>query len=538
MCGNLKKVHLHVKELSKGCFAYCRKLEEVRVQGISDLPESSFAGCYMLRKFEADGLVSIGARCFDECIGLPAIDLKDIAVIKERAFERCDSLKALKVWKTECGYHAFADCASLETVEISAQTVLKSGVFIGCTQLKSIVFESREYAFSRFSDCLNHVGNPYPGQVREVIASVYSCFDIQDRKILTGYSQDAVKITIPQDIEEIGQDVFRDHIRLKEIVIPNSVKIFGSHAFSQTSWLSGQREKADMVIVNDVLLDGAGCRGKIVIPPSVKRIASWCFAGNTEITELAVSSEQTVIEALSFRNCINLKKITDWNNTEYVLGKVSDLKEAGYPEPIQRIFSECINCFKLDENGNLTESTGNITNLRFPEGIRSVGESVYKDCHLLESIELADDTAGIGKSAFENSKWLKCVKNAQAVVKIGPLAFSGCQSLESVDLSDNLKEIGNRCFEHCCNLKDIHISGCLEKIPERAFFRCKSLKTLCIPESVKEIGPEAFAFCDGLEEVSIPEGTLIPENAFAYCDKVRIQRYEIPRTGKNGAEDI
>ena len=524
-CPKLKKVFLHVKEIGEGCFEYCRQLTEVRLSNVSVLPASCFAGCYMLQHFEAKELTQMEARCFDECVHLNSFDFSGIKVIGDRAFERCDSLKSADLRRIECGYHAFADCAVLESVQISPETKLKSGVFIGCTQMKDITYDSHKYGFGRFSDCLNHVDNPYPAPVREVIASVYSCFEIRDRKQLTGYSQDGLKVTVPRDIEEIGQDVFRDHLRLKEMVIPESVKLFGSHAFSQTLWLTEQRQRSEMVIVNNVLLDGTACRGKVEIPLSVKRIAGWCFAGNIHITELRIPSDRIAVEALSFRNCINLKKITDWDNKEYVLNNVSDLKNAGYPELIQRIFSECINCFKLDEKGNLVESTGNITDLVFPEGIRSVADGVYKDCHLLENIVLSGDTAMIGKSAFENSKWLRNVSNAQAVTSIKAQAFSGCQSLESIDLSDDLTELGNRCFEHCISLKEIHISDKLEVIPQRAFFRCKGLHELFIPESVKVIEDEAFAFCDNLEDVSIALETGVSESAFAYCERIRIHRY-------------
>ncbi len=516
-CPKLKKVRINIGGMEDGVFAYCRTLEEVSISGISKLPAESFTGCFALRKFEAAELTSMDARCFDECICLDSFDFSGISAIGERAFERCDSLKSVKLDDVECGFHAFADCAGLETVEFSGETRFKSGVFIGCTQIKSITFEGNTYEFSKFSDGLNHVGNPYPGAVREVIASIYSCFDIRDGERLLGYSQDAVEVTVPKDVTEIGQDVFRDHIRLSRINIPESVRIFGSHAFSQTGWLEERRKETDMVTVNGVLIDGAGCKGHVSIPDSVVRVAGWSFAGNIDITELTIPSEKIAIEALSFRNCLNLKKITDWNGTEYRLTKVSDLKDAMYPELVQRIFTESINCFKLDAEYNLTESTGNITDLNFPAGIRSVGEGVYKDCHLLETIALSKDTVKIGRSAFESSKWLKTVTNAGAVESIGAMAFSGCQSLESIDLSDNLRELGNRCFEHCSSLQEIHISSRLEKIPERAFFRCKSLKKLVIPDSVKEIGPEAFAFCDGLTEVVVGKDTKVADNAFAFC---------------------
>lgn len=524
VCPKLKKVTLSVSMLQKGIFSYCRELEEVHLSGISVLPSESFTGCYNLRRFEAKELTGVEARCFDECINLDSFDFSDIREIGERAFERCDSLKNIKLNKTICGYHAFADCAGLGSVEITDGTVLKSGVFIGCTQMNCVICNGQNYEFSRFSDCLNHTGNTRPARVKEIIASVWSCFDILDGKLLAGYSQDATAVTVPQDIEEIGQDVFRDHIRLRNINIPASVRSFGSHAFTGTAWLAGQRAEHDMVTVNSILLDGASCKGDVVLPVSVKKVASWCFAGNVHITGLKIPSERIAIANLAFRNCLNLKKITDHNGNEYVLNSVTDLRDKDYPDTVRTIFSECINCFKLNENYDLTESTGNITSLTFPEGIRSIGDGVYKDCHLLETITLSSCTASIGRSAFENSKWLRLVSNAGAVSFIGAQAFSGCQSLEHIDLSDELLELGSRCFEHCIDLKDIHISEKLAKIPERAFFRCKSLKKVVVPKSVEVIEAEAFAFCDGLEEIYIPNETVLGDRVFAYCDKIKVIR--------------
>ena len=521
-CPKLRKVSVHAKELGKGAFSYCRELLEVFLSGISVLPAECFAGCCQLRIFEAREITRMGARCFDECVQLNSFDFTQIKVIGERAFERCDSLKTVKLQQVECSYHAFADCAGLEHVEIGKDTILKSGAFIGSTQVRSVVYDGKTYEFSKFADGLNRTNNPYPVQIREVIASIYSCFDIREGRVLAGYSQDAVRITVPQDVEEIGQDVFRDHIRLREIRIPQSVKLFGSHAFSMTAWIDGQREKSETVIVNQVLLDGASCKGKVVIPSDVKRIASWCFAGNTDITELVIPSDRIAIESLAFRNCLNLKKITDWDHKEYLLRSVSDPENQDYPDLIRRIFTECINCFKLDEEGRLTESTGNITKLTFPEGIKSIGDNVYKDCHLLETITLSDDTVEIGKNAFENSKWLKSVLNAGAVERIGAQAFSGCQSLEVIELSDRLRELGSRCFEHCGSLKEITFSDNLERIPERAFFRCKSLKRVTVPKSVRVVEAESFAFCEQLEEVRVSAETMVSETAFACCDRVKI----------------
>lgn len=524
-CPKLKRVSLRVKEMGKAAFSYCRELSEVHLRGVGVLPAQCFAGCHSLQVFDAQEITRMEERCFDECIRLNSFDFTDIKRIGERAFERCDSLKSVEIADTEIGYHAFADCAGLESVSLTEKTVPGSGAFRGCTQIREIKYNGERYEFSRFADSLNHVGNPYPMRVREVIASIYSCFDIVEKRKLCGYFGDATCISIPEDVEEIAQDVFRDHVRLSDIRIPQSVKTIGSHAFFMTAWIEESRKRTGTVTVNGIMIDGSACSGRVVLPSDIRRVASWCFAGNIKITELVIPNDRIGIENLAFRNCLNLKRITDCDAGTYELKDVSDLKDEAIPENIRRIFTECINCFKLDAQGNLVESTGNITDLVFPDGIRSISDEVYKDCHLLETIALSGDTKSIGRSAFENSKWLRSVSGAGAVESIGIRAFSGCQSMESIDLSDRLKIVGARCFEHCCSLKEIHISNGLETIPERAFFRCKSLTRIYIPASVKVIETEAFAFCDELEEVYVSEKTQIADRAFAYCDKAKINIY-------------
>ena len=252
-------------------------------------------------------------------------------------------------------------------------------------------------------------------------------------------------------------------------------------------------------IVNGLLIDAACCGETAEIPAETERICSWAFAGNIELKELIFSRDRIIVDPLAFRNCMHLRRIRCADGSLYTLESVRDVEEKPYPELVRRIFEESINCFKLDENGVLIESTGNLKRLVFPRGIRSVGDQVYMDCHLLEQITFAPDTVQIGRSAFKNSKWLRQVQGAEGVVSIGSQAFSGCKNLEQIDLSDALETIG-----------------------KRAFFRCKSLRKIVIPASVRQIGAQAFAFCSALEEVVFcdRDSVQVAEDAFAWCEKL------------------
>ena len=522
-CGSLREVKVLAGKIEKGAFSFCRSLERAEISGVTVLADELFAGCTSLREITLSPEISaVGRRCFDECTSLKEIDLSNIRVIGERAFERCDSLTEITLTNAAVGYHAFADCSRLGTIALDTETALQSGAFFGCTFADTVIYDGQRCNFSLFAQSRNTAGSELPCRVQEVIGSVYSCFTVNREMCIEKYKGDASAVRIPGDIVSVGDEAFRDHLRVEEIVFPESVKRSGKMAFSGTGWLERKRSEGGYNIVNGMLIDAAACGGRAEIGDDIERICSWAFAGSTELRELIIRNGRVAVDAFAFRNCLNLKRIVLLDGSAYTLESVRDIEEKDYPELVRRIFSECINCFKLSGDGVLAESTGNIRELVFPAGIKEIGEQVYMDCHLLESIRLAEDTAVIGRAAFKNSKWLRTVGSAAGVERIEAQAFSGCKSLESIELSDALRVIGKRAFEHCCALKEIYLPEGITVIPEMAFFRCKSLRRVVIPASVREIGSQAFAYCSELGEVVFRdrESVKLAGDAFAWCDKL------------------
>ncbi len=522
-CGALRTVKVRAGAVGKGAFSFCRNLGSAEISGVSSLGDEAFAGCSALKEISCgDTLSDLGRRCFDECTSLQSFDFASVRIIGERAFERCDALTEIRLDHASVGYHAFADCAGLRTIILDSTSVLQSGAFFGCTCADTVVFDGQRYAFSRFSQSRNTADNALPVPVQEVIGSVYACFDVNLHHSIVKYKGDAVTVRIPDDITGAEDEAFRDHLRVTEILFPPQFRSSGKLTFAGTGWLEKRRRETRYNIVNGMLIDAACCGETAEITPEIDRICSWAFAGNTELNTLILHHDRIAVDVFAFRNCINLKTIRLPDGKVYTLSHYRDVTEQDYPELVRRIFAECINCFKLNADGVLEESTGNIKNLVFPDGIKAIADQVYMDCNLLESIVLSPETAAIGRSAFKNSKWLRSVRGAGGVVRIAAHAFSGCKSLTEIDLSDALESLGMRAFEHCCNLKEIHISERLTVIPERAFFRCKSLRKIVIPASVRVIEAQAFAFCSELEEVVFcnRSSMQIADDAFAWCEKL------------------
>lgn len=531
-CANLKSVKLNVKSIGKGAFSFCNLLETIEINGTESIGELAFCGCGKLRGVKlSDSVTELGARCFDECISLRSFDFHGIKYIGERAFSRCEGLDEISLQDICVSRRAFEDCCFLKKITLSSDTKLKSGAFFGCTDIEEIVLDGNSYFPESFSQSVRSFGNPLPDRVQEIIASIFSCFKISENLTLKKYTGNAVRVKIPRDITALGDEAFRNCMRTVSIEIPDGVNNVGKLTFAGSAWLEKMRSENKIAVVNDMIIDAFNCGKSAEITSDIKRVCSWSFAGNTELHEVCFLGSRTIIDEYAFRNCVGLKRIIDDSGTVYELTDIYSKDDPALPEFVRKIFAECVNCFKVDKNGTLFESTGNIKDLAFVNGIKAIGEGVYKDCNLLCRITLCAETETIGESAFENGKWLKTVKNAVGVRRIEALAFCGCQSLEEIELSDRLEFIGKRAFEHCCNLRGIIIPEGVREIRERTFFRCKSLKRIVLPSTLEVIEKEAFAFCAELEEVVFPLGLKIAdERAFAHCPK--LTRRDIPQNAK------
>ena len=521
-CENLKTIKLNVKAVGKRAFAFCRQLETICISGADIIGEEAFFGCTVLCDISlSDTVKVIGKRCFEECVSIKKFPFEHLNTIGERAFARCEGFETVSLPALELYRHAFEDCHKLKRIEISSQAYRKSSVFFGCTNVNEIIVDGESYTFDCIKHSMNNISNTLLESVQEIIGDIYSCFKVNKKCELLSYKGNAKSIKIPEDITSLEDDAFRGCLRLEDISIPQSVKYIGRLTFAGTGWIEIMKKKNKMTVVNHLLVEASECGETAEIPMEVRRICSWAFAGNDKLREIRFTREQIIVDEFAFRNCFNVRKITMADGNTFTLHDIHVREDNTLPDIVRQIFTDCINCFKTDKEDNLLVSTGNIKNLIFVKGIKSIGREVYKDCKLLESITLSDDTEIIGNNAFENGKWLREVKNAIGVKEIGDFAFSGCQSLEKIELSASLRHIGKRSFEHCCRLKEILIPEGVTEIKERTFFRCKNLTKVILPSTLKSIGREAFAFCEKLEEVVIPEGLeTLGERAFAFCEKL------------------
>ena len=168
------------------------------------------------------------------------------------------------------------------------------------------------------------------------------------------------------------------------------------------------------------------------------------------------------------------------------------------------------------------KSCSSLTSINIPEEVTSIGNSAFEQCANLTTVNLPSELKTIGSRAFYGcGKWSGTLSIPRGVTSIGIRAFYRCQGLTgSVTIPSGITSIEDYTFYYCSGLTKINLPSGLKTIGSRAFYGCgKWSGTLSIPSGVTSIGSYAFYRCKGLTgSVTIPKGiTSIEDSTFYYC---------------------
>lgn len=118
------------------------------------------------------------------------------------------------------------------------------------------------------------------------------------------------EIIFPESTEEISYNSFRGCTNLETVVIPENVATIEGSAFWETPWIAKMQKENPLVIINGILVDGRTCTGKVIIPDTVTKIASWAFCGCGTMQEVQIPEGVTELLESNFYDCSSLEKIT------------------------------------------------------------------------------------------------------------------------------------------------------------------------------------------------------------------------------------
>ncbi|MCR5462423.1 MAG: leucine-rich repeat protein [bacterium] len=375
------------------------------------------------------------------------------------------------------------------------------------------------------------------------------------------------EVTIPDGVESINSNAFKDCKYLKEIIIPKSTTYIKSGAFNGCNSLSSikvdenntvydSRNNCNAIIEKSTNKLIVGCKATNILN-GIKIIGSDAFEGCTSLESITIPESVTSIDGGAFNGCSSLSSIkVDENNTAYDSRNncnaiiktdydqlIVGCKNTIIPEDIKEVGYDAFNGCK------------SLKSITIPEGVKTIGESAFKDCTSLESIIIPESVTNIYYKAFsgcsslysiivdENNTAYDSRNNCNAIIdtenniliigckstiipnsvtKIGGYAFENNKSLESITIPGSVIEICGNAFMDCASLKSVIIQDGLTTIFEYAFRGCTSLNSIVIPSSTTEIMSRVFENCSSLESIVIPNSvTRIGDSAFDNCTSLK-----------------
>ena len=248
--------------------------------------------------------------------------------------------------------------------------------------------------------------------------------DVVGRDPVTGqllYEGHFFRLLLDPSCTQIAAYKFKNCSRLIELVVPkNSVLTHIQHdAFYGCNNL--QRITNGFPETLLIAEDYAFCfcralRGRLVIPPKVRRLGSYCFGYCPALTSV-------VFEA-STSNTVGTPPHTAVVLGSYCFARCIELQFVRLPPTLITIPRNCFTeCVKL-------------TDILIPNSVQRIERRSFCECRNLRSMELSNTIEEVSQQAFENCTSLERIRmgGSSAQVRFGPNIFRGCSSLSTIQM--------------------------------------------------------------------------------------------------------
>ncbi len=281
--------------------------------GMTSFCDSAFSGCRYMYQINIPEVKSIPSNCFYNCTALESISLPEsITSIGENAFAY-SGLKSLVLPEhvQTLGYGMLSNTEGVKEIVIPA----------------SVTRMSKIDSIHRTSSALEYSG--------------------------------LEKVIFESGTQNINDGALGAATKVKEVILPNTIKSIGNMAFSNTALT------------------------ELVLPDKLESIGYGILSGNSGVKKLVVPSTVTTFQQYVYKDTEN--------NTKQGLLTGSSVEELIFEEGIKTMGTHtCVNC-------------KTISKVTIPNTITEVGKDSFLGCTALESISLPESITSIGENAFAQS---------------------------------------------------------------------------------------------------------------------------------------
>ena len=446
---------------------------------------------------------TIGSNAFYDCQYLSSVTIPNgVSQIDASAFAKCPSLTRIVLPNSliTLGWNAFYDCPNLTDVTLSKSLSALNGTFKGCTSLSSVNI---------------------PPSVTVLDGTFEGCTSL-------------TSVSLPRSLTYIGANTFKDCSSLTAIGLPNSVEYIGDMSFANTGLTS------------------------LELPNAVSKLGSDAFNGSNSLTSVTVraanpplmanqggfSSDTYGLASLLVPevSLASYQSTNWWNLFGRIVGQAAlnvpyDFESGGIYYVITGAHTAAVSYKDMNYNsysGSVTVPSS-VTHDGVTYSVTAVGNSAFRGCSNLTSVNLPSSVTAIGKYAFFNDNSLGGIEFPEGLVSIGDSAFYSCTGLSALTIPVNVSTIGLRAFVNVAvtsltwNARECWYNGGMPTngitqltigdevaVLPTSFARNSQITSLNLPASLTTIGDYAFEGCRKYSTLTIPTNvTHIGYDAFS-----------------------
>lgn len=342
-------------------------------------------------------------------------------------------------------------------------------------------------------------------------------------------------LIIPEGVTKIEDNIELFDMDLKKVILPKTMKIIGSYAFSACNQLT----KIEMNEGLETIKKGAfyHCESlkEIKLPDTLKKIEEAAFCED-RFDSIIIPKGVKKIGTQAFYNCFNLTKVVLENGIIIIEDEAfeycANLTEISLPNTLQkignRVFRECwrLKTISLPESlesiGEFSFESSGITEIEIPKLVQEIKNGTFKLCIALEKITIKGNITKIKGEAFSHTQ-IKRIDLPNSLCEIESDAFCSCKGLNQITLPENIEVIEPYVFKECTSLTKVVLPKGLKTIGEKAFCDCNKLYEINFPEGLTKIEKNAFEKCESIEKVIFPKSLeIIEKYAFYSCPNITI----------------
>lgn len=470
------------------------------------------------------GLQEIGASAFLNCTGLASVALPDSV--------------------TRIGASAFNGCSNLTTATLGGIAEIPEMAFYNCAKLSAITIGEKITAIGNqaFDGCNAITTLSIPGSVKTIGDTAFACRGL-------------TSLTLAEGIESIGNTAFI-WTKITTVTVPASVKTLGREVFSGCSELTSATVNGSAV--GERMFLNCAKLASVTLGDNVKSIGAEAFFGTADGTML---KQLTHID-LNKVETIGTKAFCSTGLTSLTLP--ATLKEIG-----ANAFDSCSSLnIALTLPASVTKwgaqcfKGSGVTSVVVPAGVKTIPNSIFRECKQLASVTIADGVTEIGGGAFMLCPKLTTVTLPQSVREIGSSAFYNAKIVylnAALDATVSDTSFGGKSVFFTDKYAEYRASAGWKKYADRIFAEDALVDevfvvdngvlsmylgaggTVTLPASVVSlkagvfdgIPVSAFAIASGNTAFSVADGNLLSADGaefILYASGKTAETYTIPET--------